>query len=265
MIVRRVSSAESDYDDAPPTGGGSGCLKILGGLLVIIVVLIVGIAIVTFGGLSAAYNGVLGLFTSGIPGPPPQAAIVSTQTVVTSIQSMGQLVSISEQLAKADIDVSITQGFIGASSFTASHVAQGAVDAGIDLTGLTDANVRYDPATNTYTVALPRAQLTSCRVEYIRQYASTVQLLPVDRDEARVLAQYTALVEFRDDALEGGILDRAEQQAALVFGNLVDALTGGQTQITFIGERPVLPPSCEPDIPGSWIYDPATQTWTQPE
>ncbi len=264
VIVRRVSTGEDEYLDTTPGGGGSGCKWLVIGSLGVLAIIALLIAGLVFGGITTV-NNILGGFTGGLPAAPPQAAVVSTQTVVTSIQSMGQLVSISTQLAKADIDVRITQGFMGASSFTTNHVAQGAVEAGIDLTQLTAANVSHDPLTNTYTVMLPPAQLTSCRVDYIRQYGYAGTLLPVDRDAARLLANYTALVEFRDDALEGGILSRAEQQAALVFTNLVDALTGGQTVITFAEERPPLPQSCQPDIPGSWSYDPATQTWTQPQ
>lgn len=265
VVVRRISS-ESPLATRPEPNSGAGCLRLfIGALLTVLVVVVLG-ALLTVGGLSAAVNGLLGAFGSVPVAPPPQAAVVSTQTIVTSIQSMGQLVSISTQLAKADINVTIVQGVLGSGSFTASHVAQGAVEAGIDLTQLTGADVRYDAITDTYTVTLPPAQLTSCRVDYIRQYASTVQLLPVDRDEARLLANYIALTEFRDDAVEGGILDRAEQQAGLVFSNIVTALTNSNAAVIFADSASAaLPASCNPDIPGAWNYDPATQTWTQPE
>lgn len=266
VIVRRVAVGEDEYDDTPSGGGGCGpgCKWLAIGTLGVVAIIALLIAGLVFSGVTSL-NNILGGFTGGLAAPPPQAAVVSTQTVVTSIQSMGQLVSISAQMAKADINVRITQGFMGASSFTTNHVAQGAIEAGIDLTQLTAANVSHDPLTNTYTVVLPAAQLTSCRVDYIRQYGYSGTLLPVDRDSARLLANYTALVEFRDDALEGGILNRAQEQAALVFSNLVNTLTGGQTVITFSEASPPLPQSCEPDIPGSWRYDPATQAWTQPE
>jgi hypothetical protein len=265
VVVRHISS-EGPLATGPEPSSRSGCAWLVIGALGVVAIIAVLALVLVLGGITTV-NAIIGGLTGSIAAPPPpQAAVVSTQTIVTSIQSMGQLVSISAQMAKADIDVSITQGLLGSSSFTTSHVAQGAIEAGIDLTRITPDNVTHDAATNTYTVLLPPAGLTSCRVEYIRQYGYTGTLLPVDRDTARLLANHTALLEFRDDALEGGILTRAEQQAALVFSNLVNALTGGQTAVEFDRTAtPPLPASCEPTIPGDWTYDPATQTWTQPQ
>lgn len=258
-IVRRVSTEEA----VPRQQGGSwGCARVVI-VLALIAAALTAVLILstqfTLGGL------VSGLTTLLAPGPA-QITVVPSQTIINSIQPMGQLVSISVQLAKADIEVSISQGLLGASSFSTSHVAQGTIEAGIDLTRLSVSDVAYDAASNTYILTLPPAQLTGCHVDYIRQYAYSGTILPVDRDQARQLAEYTAVIEFRDDALESGILSRAEEQARLVFANLVGALTGSKTEIVF--NRAVqlpLPPSCEPDPPGNWSYDPATQTWTQPE
>lgn len=260
VIVRRASAEE----EAAPRqhSGGWGCTRVVIALALIAAALIAVLILstqITLGGLAS------GLTTLLAPGPA-QITVVPSQTIVNSIQPMGQLVSISVQLAKADIEVSISQGLLGASSFSTSHVAQGTIEAGIDLTRLSVSDVVYDAASGTYTVTLPPAQLTGCHVDYIRQYAYSGTILPVDRDQARQLAEYTAVIEFRDDALESGILGRAEEQARLVFANLVSALTGSKTEIVF--NRAVqlpLPPSCEPDPPGNWSYDPATQTWTQPE
>lgn len=199
----------------------------------------------------------------GMLNPTPVAAVDSTQTILVNIRALGQLVTTSVQLAKADINVSVRQGVLDSSSFTVSHVAQGAVEAGIDLSGLTEADVRYDALTDSYTITLPPAQLTSCRVDYIRQYGYSGTILPVDRDAARLLAHHVALLAFRDDALEGGILQTAEQQARLVFGNVVRVLTGSDAEIVFSGERGPLPASCQPEPPPGWQYDAATGSWTQ--
>ncbi|GAB4574181.1 MAG: hypothetical protein Kow0077_19430 [Anaerolineae bacterium] len=263
VVVRRISS-EAPLATRPAPGAGKGCAWLVIGALGVVAIIAILAAGLVFSGMTTVGSILSGL--GGAVAPPPQAAVVSTQTIVTSIKPLGQLVSISAQLAKADINVTIVQGVLGSTSFTTNHVAQGAVEAGIDLTTLTDANVRYDAASDTYTITLPPAQLTSCRVEYIRQYGYSGTILPVDRDAARLLAQYAALVAFRDDALEGGILTRAEQQAALVFSNLVAALTGSHAQIAFDrAAQPPLPPSCQPDIPGNWTYDAQTDTWTQPQ
>ncbi len=259
VIVRRATPGEQTI---PRQQGGWGCarlvivLAIIAAALIAVVVLSTGL---TLGSITQAIT------TALAPGPQ-QITVVPSQTIVNSIQPMGQLVSISVQLAKADIEVSIRQGLLGASSFTTSHVAQGTIEAGIDLTRLSVTDVRYDALSGVYTITLPPAQLTGCHVDYIRQYAYSGTILPVDRDQARQLAEHTALIEFRDDALESGILSRAEEQARLVFGNLVATLTGSRAEIAFNrAALPPLPPSCEPDPPRNWSYDPATQTWTRPE
>ncbi len=262
VIVRRATPEEQAAPRQGSRSGGGGCARVVIVLAIIAAALVAVLVLSTGLTLGSITNTITALLAPG----PAQITIVPSQTIVNSIQPMGHLVSVRVQLAKADIEVSITQGLLGAASFTTSHVAQGTIEAGIDLTRLSAGDVSYDAAGDIYTVTLPPAQLTGCHVDYIRQYAYSGTILPVDRDQARQMAEYTALLEFRDDALEGGILSRAEEQARLVFANLVGALTGSKAEIVFeqAAQLP-LPPSCEPDPPGNWSYDPATQTWTQPE
>ena len=109
---------------------------------------------------------------------------------------------------------------------------------------------------------MPAPELTSCRVDYIRQYDRSFTTLGVDWDEARLLANYMALTQFRDDAIEGGILTRAETEARLVLGNFVRLLTGHPVEINFQQpEATELPPSCQPDVPQGWQYDAKTNSW----
>jgi len=172
------------------------------------------------------------------------------------------LVSISSQLAKADIFVGIEQSTANMCGFSANHVAQGAVEAGIDLTLMHDEDATFDPATNTYTIILPAAQLTSCRLDYIRQYDRSTTLCSVDWDEARLLANYAALVGFREDAIEGGILTAAEQQARVVLSSFIEGLTGASVVINFSQNSTLsIPSSCQPDIPVGWNYNEAENTW----
>jgi hypothetical protein len=261
VVIQRTTAAPAAPYVVEKSGGGRGC--IWAALIMVLAPLLLMIGLV-FAGITTL-NNIRGGFEAMFRGfnRPAEVTMASSQTIVTNIQSMGQLVSISAQMAKADIEVHIQQGVLGATSFTTRHVAQGTVEAGIDLTHISPDNVSYDGFTDTYTITL--AQLTSCRVDYIRQYDYSGTVLPVDRDEARLLAQYKTLVEFRDDALESGVLNRAQQQATLVFGNVVKTLTNSNVQIEFAGDQPLLPSSCEPPIPGNWNYDPANQTWTRSE
>jgi hypothetical protein len=234
--------------------GATGCLLLL--IIPFIAALLLGVTTVT--GLR---DSVVGIFN-----PRPESATsLSSQTIVQGIQPMGQLVSISAQLAKADIFIGIQQGALNACGFGANHVAQGTVEAGIDLMQVGESDVSYNQTTDTFTLTLPPAQLTSCRIDFIRQYDTTTTACSVDWDEARVLASHTALLEFRDDAVEGGILNRAEQQASLVLGDFVQLLTGSSVEVEFApADANALPPSCQPETPSGWAYDPATRAWTTP-
>ena len=55
--------------------------------------------------------------------------------------------------------------------------------------------------------------------------------------------------------LEGGILERAEEETTRRIGNFIHALTGSQAHIEYEesdGEAK-LPPSCQPDPPSGWV------------
>lgn len=235
--------------------GGLGCLTVL--VLLVFVPVLLGLN--TLGNVTASLGGLLN------PGGGPRAAAVfTTQSVVTSVQPLGQLVSISVQYAKADINVQIAQGPLNSCGFGTSHVAQGTIEAGIDLTGIGPDDVSYDPLSNTYTITLPAPRLTSCRIDYIRQYNRSLTFCAVDWDEARVLGQYIALTDFRDTALEGDVLTRARREAELLIGGFVRNLTGSNVIIEFQeSEGPVLPSSCDPASPAGWSYNPETGAWLQ--
>lgn len=245
--------------------GCSGCGWLLAGTVGCAVLIVVVLAASVLLGITSV-NSILGGIGSVFAGaaPPPRATVNSTQTLVQGIQPLGQLVSVSTQLAKADISVGVQAGVLNACGYSTNHVAQGAVEAGIDLTSITTEDIRYDEASNTYVVTVPAPQLTSCRVDYIRQYDRSTTACNVDWDEARLLASYTSLVDFRDDALEGGILRRAELETRLVLGNFVELVTGRNVEIVFeTPEQPVLPPSCQPEVPAGWFQDPSTGMWVR--
>lgn len=245
--------------------GIGGCAALIG--VAVLVLILTGIT--TINGLIGGIGSALGIGRGDV------ASVFTTQTVVTSIQPLGQLVSVSAQLAKADIYVGIESGIGNACGFGANHVAQGAVEAGIDLTQLSASDVQFDTLRNTYIITLPAAQLTSCRVEYIRQYERTTTACNVDWDEARFIANYSTLIDFRDDSLEGGILLRAEGEARDVIVNFIGLTTGANVEVNF---RPAvqptgqaggtttgagaLPTSCQPGTPQGWRVT-ANGTWTR--
>ncbi|MFN8530072.1 MAG: DUF4230 domain-containing protein [Anaerolineae bacterium] len=255
-------------------GGCRGCLYVIGGgvgcfgiLVIALVVLIIALP-ATVGSAITQIAGSLGVNV-----PPPAANVISTQTIITGIQPLGQLVTISSQLARADVQVSITQGALNACGFSANHVVQGTVSAGIDLTRLDEASIRFDAARDTYVLTVPEPELTSCSVDFIRQYErSFTACSGVDWDEARLLANYLSLIDFRETAIEGGILQRAQSETQLVLGNFVRLLTGHSVEVVFAAPptpsadataEPVsYPASCAPDVPSGWVQN-ANGEWVK--
>src|SRR5688572_20096348 len=156
---------------------------------------------------------------------PTTANVVATDTIVTGLQSMGQLVSLSAQVAKADIAVSANTGGLNLCGHSANHVAQGAIEAGIDITQISEDSIQYNEQSNTYTITLPAPVITSCRIEYIRQYERSGgnPTCGIDWDNVRLLANYVALDEFAQDMLDGGILERAESETTTVMQSFVSA------------------------------------------
>lgn len=241
-------------ESAQGQGGGRGCGAVLmgmvgcSGILVLAIIVLILMIPNTVGSTFNAFANLLGASS------PPVADLFSSQTIITGIQPMGQLVSVSSQLAQADIRVGIGQNnVINACGFSANHVAQGAVEAGIDLSRIGEESLVYDEARDTYTLTVPAPELTSCRVDYIRQYERSTTVCAVDWDEARLIANYMSLTQFRDTAIEGGILTRAESETRLVLGNFVRLLTGRNVEIVF--EAPTVntfPQSCSPAMPQGW-------------
>jgi hypothetical protein len=249
---------------ATPRRGG--CLKyVIGAFGCLLILLLIPVLGIVFGLTTVAgiTQGVQNIFSGAAP-RSAVASVIPSQTIVTGIEPLGQLVSVSVQLAQADINVGIAQGSGNVCGFSASHVAQGTIEAGIDFTQVGEDDVSYNTSTNTYTITLPAPQLTSCRVDYIRQYDRSTTLCVVDWDEARLIANYTSLIGFRDSAVEGGILSRAEQQSQVVIDAFVQNLTGANVEIVFAEPTGIEPASCQPEIPTGWTVDPATNTWTRP-
>lgn len=182
---------------------------------------------------------------------------------------MGQLTSISLQLAKANITVDVEQrGVLNNNfcSYWAKYVAQGTIKAGVDLGQITEANISYDEVSETYNITLPQASLTSCSIDMIDQYQTALSLCPgIDWDENRQLAQYVAQVDFQRDAVESGVLNEAQKQASDVLSNFVKALTGKEVSITFdINSIPIDDNTCKPTPPDGWIWSEETANWSKP-
>ncbi len=245
-----------------------GCLGAGGCLLLVVTVLFAG-AVLTAGTVGGGWLLVRGAVGSVFgAGEPPRASVTASQTIVNQVRPLGQLVSTSAQVAKADITVNVQQGRFNACSHSANHVASGTIRAGVDMYEITEDSIQYNAASDTYTITVPAPIITSCSIDTIDQYERqlAVPTCGVDWDDARQIAQFRALQEFRDDALEGGLLDTAEREADFALSSFVSALTGSNVEIVFddtamtLDERGA---NCDPQAPRDWQIDSETGNWVR--
>ncbi len=216
----------------------------------IISIALLALGIVIGGYMIGAANSVRDFFF-----PESAAYVRSPQTIVNSISGIGQLVTITSEVAKTDVKVEIHQGILNTGYYSANHIAVGAIEAGIDFDAIDENSVQYQD--DTYTLTLPAPVLTSCRIEYIDQNQHSFTLLAADWDMVRQLAQAEALIQFVEEMIEQGILERAEEETALRLGDFVRELTGKPARIEFAeraGELE-LPDSCQPYTPSGWAKD----------
>lgn len=185
---------------------------------------------------------------------PETARVSASRTIVSNLQPLGQLVTTRAEVAHADVLVSINAGIFNLCGHAANHVSQGVVEAGIDFTAINENDVEYDESNDLYTLILPPPIITSCRMEYIRQYDRSNTFCEVDWDAARRIAEHESMSNFANDMVEGGILDRARLEATVQMSTFVSALTGSRVLVNFAEseEEVVLPYSCAPKPPDGW-------------
>jgi hypothetical protein len=208
-------------------------------LLVIVLVIVIFIA-----GVFAGSRGLFSWLTGDVP---TQTTAV---TLLDRIQLLAQLTttrySYSNILTSERELPPILQGLYGERLVM---VAVGEVNAGIDLSALTQD--RIQTVDNTLVIRLPEAQLQDCFFNEQESYVISrdtgffAQPIPALDEHAR---RY-ALVQFRDRAIEDGILRDAQAQAEASVYEMVVALTGDSNQGVRVTSdpttTPVIPPTCQ--------------------
>ncbi len=191
-------------------------------------------------------------------GLSPSAQGSTTRTIVNSIQPLGQLVTMSVEVAHANVNVQASTALCG---YEANYVSQSVIEAGIDISAIDQNSIRYDEANDAYTVKAPAPAITSCRNEYFDQYSKsgggTATCFDDFWDDMSIIGRHLSMERFVKDALESGILQRAENQATIVLGNFISAVTGSKVHIAYHDppDEPFVPSSCSLDSAPGWIED----------
>lgn len=259
--------SQSSPTPAPRTG--NPLLTLVGGAFGCLFVILAGLFLFALS-VAGTFNGGLALLQARmvtlLEPAPATARVTSSETIVDRIQPLGRLVSTSAQVARADVAVRVQQGALGVCNHRANHVATATIEAGIDLLRVNADAVRYDAETDTYTLFVPRPTIVGCSIDFIDQYDRQVNgpTCSVDWDDLRQIAQYEALVAFRDEAIEDGLLVTAERDAADALVSFVQALTGSAVVVEFADtSEAVTNPAaaCAPEPPRDWETDPLSGEW----
>lgn len=250
--------------------GGQGCISISIALLT----LVGGFLLMAFVGILVSIF-VIGMTLSSLFAPlgdfanflnePTTAQVVTPHSIVTSLQPMGDLVTVSMGVAQADIFISVDRGGMRRCNHSAYHVAQGTIEAGIDMTQIEEDSISYDEETQIYTLTLPYPSITSCNTSSPRQYEQSSGLgCTIDWQDLIHIAEYEATQIFIDNAKEGGILERAERETTLLMRSFVEAILQGKGEVRIVYADPnetELPASCQPQIPRGWVFNEELNAW----
>lgn len=207
-------------------------------LLVIVLVIAIFIA-----GVFAGSRGLFNWLTGDVQ------TTTTAVTLLDRIQLLAQLTttrySYSNILSSERELPPILQGLYGEQLIM---VAVGEVNAGIDLSSLTAE--RIQTVEDTLIIRLPEAQLQDCFFNEQESYVISrdtgffAQPIP-DLDQQ---ARRYALEQFRDRAIDDGILNDAQAQAEASIREMVTAVTGEQYQdvrvVSDPSTTPVIPPTC---------------------
>lgn len=175
--------------------------------------------------------------------PPPETIEVRpTADVVTAVRDLARLESTRYHMERV-IDLSSNQrhlfGLVEAQD-SILLVAAADVTAGVDLSRMGDGDVIVEPESGRATVTLPPAEILSARLDNDRTYVHDreTDLLARRRENLETRARQEAERTLRESAIEAGILERAEANAALTIETLVRSLGYRQVVVRFrTGER----------------------------
>jgi len=259
--VSPASTPRPQYIVHSPRGSGSnrGCFALI---LLLLLSPFIGLAILTLSSGLALTSLIAPVFD--FLDAPASVNVVSSRTIVNSLRGLGQLVTVRGEFSKTDLEVAIHEGFLDSGYHSANHVALGSIEAGVDITQFDRDDITYNSEDGGIILNLPAPIITSCNIEHIDQYEYSIAVAQKDWDAVRQLAEYDAIMQFRQDALEGGILEEAQAEITHRLGGFINTLTGSPVHIEFEdSDEAMFGDTCLPDAPAGWGIDADTGEWVR--
>ena len=181
---------------------------------------------------------------------------IPPRIILSGIQTLGKLITIEKEIAIVDIQVR-DPAPLGC-AYTAQHLARGVIEVGIDLTAFDEDSIHRNFVGLPVKITAPSPVISSCRIEFFRQYdkqgGGTASCFANNWDAMSDIGRHLAMKEFLVEAQTEEIMERAQNQAALVLRSFISDLIGSRVEIEFedAPEEPIIPQSCEIDPPANW-------------
>ena len=163
--------------------------------------------------------------------------LVATPSVITAVRDLATLESASYHIERV-IDLRDRQSHLFGlfqSEDAVLLVAAADVVAGVDLTTMSDGDIRFDHERRTANLVLPPPRVLSARLDNDRTYVHTrnTDALAIRAETLETRARQEAERALHQAALDAGLLERARTNAARTIRTLVQSLGYDRVEVTF--------------------------------
>jgi hypothetical protein len=242
-------------DDVPSSAGDrneyASCLPVLGGMigcLVLIFAMFAGLLLVTGMTISAFLDSLGNIDLPDFLDTPGEVRVPEDIVLpdIEPVRLLSDLTTAEYQYADvvtSQVDMPRALATLYGDSLVLIAVVE--IEAGIDMSQITEDDFLYDAETDTLTVTLPPATLLQCRFDDSKSQVVTRDTGLFRDDpftELERSARTFATEQFATRALEEGILQTASDEAALVVEQFLNL---SMSDVTI--ETVITPP--DPDIP----------------
>lgn len=217
----------SRSDDAGPPVTLKGCLKPMGALIAVF-----------SGALLLSLGLLIGRCSEEETTPVASTTVIKQgPSVVVAVRDLARLEGASfhmERVIDLKEEQSRLRGFVTAED-AILLVAAGDVVAGVDLTLMKEGDVQIDENQKSVSIVLPRATVFSARLDNSRTYVHTrsTDLLAKRKESLETRARQEAERTLEANAVEAGLLPRAEENVARTIETLVRSLGYRDVRVSY--------------------------------
>lgn len=220
--ITRPQTEEDDYEYVEEGGGSSGCAWSVIGALGCLTILVIVIGSAVFLGYNTV-DGVVDGISSIFNPPPPVYNTLSTALILDRVQGLSELTTTRHNFSNIVTSERELPSLLQALyRDKLTIVVVGHINAGIDLSQLSEQDIQLEGGV--LTLRLPPPRLQDCFLNESESYVVSREtgLFASPAPNLDTEARRFAVREFRDAAIEKGILQAANEQASTVIRSTLE-------------------------------------------